>query len=72
MLKPDGYDKIFHWKTRWSGNEVSKEMVSKDMIKVMLVCCFFLCYIKIDVATFSIFNIVEKYDYKDLKFEETL
>ena len=27
-------------------------------------------YIEVHVAVFDIFNIVERYDYKDLKFEE--
>ena len=28
-------------------------------------------YIEVHVAVFDILNIVERYDYKDLKFEET-
>ena len=28
-------------------------------------------YIEVNVAVFDIFNIVERYDYKDLKFEDT-
>ena len=50
---------------------MSKEMVSRDILKVMLVCWFSICYIEVHVVVFDIFNIVEIYDYKDLKFEDT-